>query len=53
MVNVSKTAWRIEIPAAGRYRISPGLSSVAFRTRHMFDLASVVNTVGKLSLSDG
>jgi polyisoprenoid-binding protein YceI len=45
MVNISKTAQRVDIPAAGRYRIDAGRSSVAFRTRHMFGLGSVSGTM--------
>ena len=45
MVNISKTAQRMDIPAAGRYRIDVSRSSVAFRTRHMFGLGSVSGTM--------
>ncbi len=32
---------RVELPAAGRYRLDPGRSAVTFRTRHLFGLASM------------
>jgi polyisoprenoid-binding protein YceI len=35
----------MDIPAAGRYRIDPARSSVAFRTRHIFGLAAVSGTM--------
>ncbi len=49
MVNVSKAPQRMDIPAAGRYRIDPDGSSVAFRTRHMFGLAAVSGTMRVVS----
>lgn len=45
MVNTGQATQRMDIPAAGRYRIDPGGSSVAFRTRHMFGLAAVSGTM--------
>lgn len=45
MVNISKTTQRMDIPAAGRYRIDADRSSVEFRTRHMFGLGSVSGTM--------
>jgi polyisoprenoid-binding protein YceI len=36
---------QIDVPAAGRYRLDPTLSSVAFRTRHLFGLAGVKGTI--------
>lgn len=35
----------MDIPAAGRYSIDVGRSSVAFRTRHLFGLGSVSGTM--------
>jgi len=45
MTSTSSTAHRVEIPTAGRYRLDPDRSSVAFRTRHMFGLAGVTGTM--------
>jgi polyisoprenoid-binding protein YceI len=45
MVNVSEAPHRMDIPAAGRYRINPARSSVTFRTRHMFGLGTVSGTM--------
>jgi polyisoprenoid-binding protein YceI len=45
MVNTRQATQRMDIPVAGRYRIDPGRSSVAFRTRHMFGLAAVSGTM--------
>lgn len=46
-----------EVPAAGRYRLDPGRSSVAFRTRHLFGLAAVAGTVrvasGEITIDPG
>lgn len=45
---MAKTTLQIEqigVPAAGRYRLDPALSSVTFRTRHLFGLAGVKGTV--------
>ena len=40
----------LAVPAAGRYRIDPGRSSVSFTTRHLFGLALVRGT---FALRDG
>ena len=45
MANISQATQRMDIPAAGRYRIDPARSSVAFRTRHIFGLAAVSGTM--------
>jgi polyisoprenoid-binding protein YceI len=48
MSNTSNTSSRtrqVAVPAAGRYRLDPALSSVSFRTRHMFGLAGVKGTI--------
>jgi polyisoprenoid-binding protein YceI len=37
----SSSTGRVELPAAGRYRLDPGRSAVTFRTRHLFGLATV------------
>jgi polyisoprenoid-binding protein YceI len=54
MLNSRQAAQRMDIPAAGRYRMDPGRSSVEFRTRHMFGLAAVSGTMrvtsGKITL---
>jgi polyisoprenoid-binding protein YceI len=36
---------QIDVPAAGRHRLDPARSSVAFRTRHVFGLAGVKGTM--------
>jgi polyisoprenoid-binding protein YceI len=36
---------QVDVPKAGRYRLDPALSSVAFRTRHLFGLAGVNGTM--------
>jgi polyisoprenoid-binding protein YceI len=49
MVNISKTARQPDIPAAGRYRIDPGLSSVVIRSAHIFGLGPVSGTMQVIS----
>jgi DDE superfamily endonuclease/YceI-like domain len=44
-VSVHLVTQRMDIPAAGRYRIDPARSLVAFRTRHIFGLAAVSGTM--------
>ncbi|MGH3912818.1 MAG: YceI family protein [Pseudonocardiaceae bacterium] len=45
MVNTSPKKQRVDLPTAGRYRLDPARSSVAFRTRHLFGLAGVAGTM--------
>jgi polyisoprenoid-binding protein YceI len=45
MARTTPQTTHVDAPAAGRYRIDPALSSVTFRTRHVFGLASVTGTV--------
>lgn len=44
-VRASSMTQRANVPAAGRYRLDPGRSSVGFRTRHLFGLATVSGTM--------
>jgi polyisoprenoid-binding protein YceI len=45
MTRTSPQAQRVSVPAAGRYRVDPARSSVAFRTRHLFGLGAVSGTM--------
>jgi polyisoprenoid-binding protein YceI len=45
MAETTPETKQIGVPAAGRYRLDPALSSVAFRTRHLFGLAGVKGTM--------
>jgi len=50
MTSAELTSQRLDIPPAGRYRISPAQSTVAVRTRHLFGLGPVRATI---ALRDG
>ena len=50
MTSAELTSQRLDVPPAGRYRISPAQSAVAIRTRHLFGLGAVRAT---LALRDG
>lgn len=45
MANTSPQTQQVAVPAAGRYRLDPARSTVAFSTRHMFGLAGVKGTM--------
>lgn len=45
MAKTTPQTKQIDVPTAGRYRLDPALSSVAFRTRHIFGLAGVKGTM--------
>lgn len=45
MSNNEVTAQRMDVLATGRYRLDPGRSEIAFRTRHLFGLAAVSGTM--------
>jgi polyisoprenoid-binding protein YceI len=45
MTSTSTQVQRVSVPAAGRYRVDPDRSSVAFRTRHLFGLGTVSGTM--------
>jgi polyisoprenoid-binding protein YceI len=50
MTSAELTSQRLDVPPAGRYRISPAQSTVAIRTRHLFGLGPVRATI---ALRDG
>jgi polyisoprenoid-binding protein YceI len=45
MTTISSAPWRTSIPAAGRYRLNPSRTVVAFRTQHLFGLGVVSGTM--------
>jgi polyisoprenoid-binding protein YceI len=49
MAHTSPSADRIEVPAAGPYRLDPARSTVSFHTRHLFGLAAVTGTMRVIS----
>lgn len=49
MTSASGPAQRPNVPAAGRYRLDPARSKVAFRTRHLLGLGAVSGTIALTS----
>jgi polyisoprenoid-binding protein YceI len=50
MADTTSTTRRVDVPAAGSYRLDPARSTIAFRTKHLFGLAGVQ---GSLKIASG